>query len=116
MKQNGLNGTSAILYFDLKAIEIVKANKKKPVNWVEVFDSFKNYPNFNNTLTVIQVWKAKSDLQAAVELGYTCILSDSDLWYLDHLGITWEQMYMNEPFQNINNVTQQNLILGGEGW
>lgn len=60
------------------------------------------------------MWKAKSDLNGVLEDGYRALLSDSDLWYLDHLDITWDQMYTNEPFADITDPKQQALLLGGE--
>lgn len=55
-----------------------------------------------------------------LEAGYRALLSNSNIWYLDHLDVTWQQMYDNEPFfidGNISiktNDTLQALVLGGE--
>ena len=54
-----------------------------------------------------------------LEAGYRALLSNTNVWYLDHLGVTWQQMYDNEPFSideniKINTTTLQALILGGE--
>ena len=49
-----------------------------------------------------------------VAAGYRAILSNYNLWYLDQLGVTWQQMYSNEPYQGITDPAQQKLILGGE--
>ena len=35
--------------------------------------------------------------------------------YLDHLSITWEAMYGNEPCETISDDKQCALILGGQG-
>jgi len=52
-------------------------------------------------------------LGRVVAAGYRGILANQDVWYLDHLDISWKDFYLNEPYQNINNVTQQALVLGG---
>lgn len=57
------------------------------VQWVEVFDHFGS--ELDNR-TVVHVWKAKSTLNAVLEAGYRALLSDNDLWYLDHLSLTWQ--------------------------
>ena len=54
-----------------------------------------------------------------LEAGYRALLSNNNLWYLDHLDVTWQEMYDNDPFsidekQKINNTTLQALVLGGE--
>lgn len=41
-------------------------------------------------------------------------MSNQDKWYLDHLEVTWDGFYMNEPLRNIKNPAQQKLVLGGE--
>lgn len=46
--------------------------------------------------------------------GFSCILSDQSSWYLDHLDATWDKFYETEPFSNIENKDEQDLMLGGE--
>jgi len=46
--------------------------------------------------------------------GLRGIVSNQDKWYLDHLDITWQDFYSNEPLANITNPKQQRLVLGGE--
>ena len=87
-------------------------NFSQVINWVEVFNFFNT--SLDSSLVIIQVWKAKSALIDVVKAGFRGILSDNDLWYLDNLGVTWDEMYLNEPFEGITNTTQQDLILGGE--
>ena len=49
-----------------------------------------------------------------VKSGFKCIVSSQDVWYLDHLDVTWPEFYMNEPLTNITDDNEQNLVLGGE--
>jgi hexosaminidase len=89
-----------------------------------------------NKQTVVHVWKAKETMQGVVQAGYRALLSDADLWYLDHLDITWQQVcqppavrlgaadvalrgddwqvYNNEPLEGIDDPDQQKLVLGGQ--
>merc|ERR1711974_168357 len=53
-------------------------------------------------------------LAKVVAAGYRGILSNEADWYLDHLDVTWDTMYTNEPFANISDPAQQALVLGGE--
>lgn len=50
----------------------------------------------------------------AVAKGFRCIFSNQDVWYLDHLDVPWQPVYKADPLENITDVTQQKLILGGE--
>lgn len=52
--------------------------------------------------------------QKVVAAGLRCIVSNQDIWYLDHLNTTWDQFYMNEPLINITNPEHQKLVIGGE--
>lgn len=49
-----------------------------------------------------------------VAAGYQAILSNQDVWYLDHLDTPWTSFYLNEPYQAVTDPAQQKLILGGE--
>ncbi|ETO34651.1 beta-hexosaminidase [Reticulomyxa filosa] len=117
MAANNFTTEQAYGYFVERAMDIAYYKYGlQVINWVEVFNNFNN--TLNRNVTVIEVWKSKEFilmLAAAVEMGFRAILADDDLWYLDHLTVTWDEMYMNEPFADISNKTQQALVLGGEG-
>lgn len=57
--------------------------------------------------TVIHIWLDHATLAKVVAAGYRAILSNSDVWYLDHLQVPWTSFYLNEPFQNIVDPKQQ---------
>nr|XP_018676068.1 PREDICTED: uncharacterized protein LOC103971153 [Musa acuminata subsp. malaccensis] len=42
-----------------------------------------------------------------------CIVSNQDKWYLDHLDVPWQKLYMNEPLTNISTPEQQKI---GHWW
>ncbi len=86
---------------------------RTPVHWEEVF------VNFGTALdkrVVIHVWKDFNTLKSIISAGYRAIVSNSDVWYLDHLGTSWQQFYNNEPAAAVDkdHPEQMNLILGGE--
>lgn len=75
------------------------------------------YEHFGNKLsndTVVHVWKEKSTMTNVILDGYRTILSDQDVWYLDHLTVPWESFYLNEPTEGLPTQANPNLILGGE--
>jgi hexosaminidase len=109
---NGLNGSEGTYeYFVNKAAEIARNQSRTPVQWVEVFEHFGDKLDHN---TVVHVWKAKSTMDAVLQAGYRSLLSDSDLWYLDWLEVTWDQMYTNEPTEGLSDGSDPELILGGK--
>jgi hexosaminidase len=93
-------------YFVKRAASIAIAQGRRPVQWVEVFDHFGS--KLDNR-TIVHVWKDKSTLNAVVEAGYNALINNSpgsNSWYLDHLSITWEAMYGNEPCETISDDKQ----------
>jgi len=111
MKGKNFTADQAYMYFVQRAHQITLAQARSPVNWEEVFNHFGS--QLDNR-TIIHIWLSKATLKKVVTAGYRAILSDNDLWYLDHLDITWQQMYGNEPFADIPDPKQQALMLGGE--
>lgn len=62
---------------------------------VEVFDHFGT--KLDNR-TIVHVWKDKSTLNAVVAAGYNALINNSpgsNSWYLDHLTITWDQVFVS---------------------
>jgi len=111
MQENDLNTSTTYMYFVEKAHQEVIPAGRNPVNWEEVF------LNFGSKLdpeSVVHVWLDFNTLAEVVAAGYRGILSNNDVWYLDHLSTSWQQFYLNEPFTQIFNETQQELVLGGE--
>lgn len=98
-------------YFVDQAAQIARSQARTPVQWVEVYEHFGNKLDNN---TIVHVWKAKSTMDGALSDGYRVLLSDEDRWYLDHLGTTWEQMYLNEPTDGLSATSDPTLIVGGE--
>jgi len=111
LKAHNMTDDQAYMYFVETAHNIVIGAGRSPVNWEEV------YQHFGTSLdkeTVVHIWLNFDNLARVVADGYRALLSNNDKWYLDHMGTTWQTMYLNEPFAQISDPTQQRLVLGGE--
>jgi len=84
---------------------------RTPVNWEEVFNHFGNQLN---PKTVIHIWLDHATASKVVAAGYRVILSNQNDWYLDHLDTPWTTYYKNDPYDQITNVTQLKLVIGGQ--
>eukprot|EP01100_Stratorugosa_tubuloviscum_P015098 TRINITY_DN847_c0_g1_i1.p1 TRINITY_DN847_c0_g1~~TRINITY_DN847_c0_g1_i1.p1 ORF type:complete len:544 (-),score=243.52 TRINITY_DN847_c0_g1_i1:107-1738(-) len=112
MQENGFTDYNQVYeYFINFTLATAIANQRYPVFWEEVFE---NFGTQLDKKSIVHVWLDKTSLQSAVAAGYRAILSNNDLWYLDHLETEWDDMYQNEPFETITDPTQQSLVLGGE--
>jgi len=66
----------------------------------------------------VHVWKDESTLGPVVAAGYNALIDNSpgdNSWYLDHLTVTWQNCYSNEPCSSITDPKQCALVLGGQG-
>ncbi|KAK1270374.1 Beta-hexosaminidase 3 [Acorus gramineus] len=111
LTKKGLNESEAYQYFVLRAQNIAISHGYDIVNWEETFN---NFGSKLSRKTVVHNWLGGGVAQKVVATGLRCIVSNQDVWYLDHLDTTWQQFYMNEPLTNITNPRQQKLVLGGE--
>ncbi|KAL4376864.1 hypothetical protein GQ457_02G023070 [Hibiscus cannabinus] len=111
LNDHNMTAKDAYQYFVLKAQEIAVSKDWTPVNWEETFNSF---PSKLNPRTVVHNWLGPGVCPKAVAKGFKCIFSNQGVWYLDHLDVPWNQVYSAEPLEGINNVSEQNLVLGGE--
>jgi len=109
--QNLSDSEAIYAYFVDWAASTARTQGRTPVQWVEVFEHFGSALDNN---TIVHVWKDKTTLNTVVLAGYRALLSDEDLWYLDHLETTWELMYNNEPTSVLSPQANASLILGGE--
>eukprot|EP00249_Psilotum_nudum_P034528 c53683_g1_i1 orf=62-1657(-) len=111
LERNNLTEFGAYKDFVLKVERITLAHGYIPVNWEEPFD---NFGDQLNKKTIIHNWLQAGVAPKIVKAGFRCIVSDQDVWYLDHLDVTWEQFYMNEPLKGIDDPKEQQLVIGGE--
>lgn len=111
MKERNITADQAYMYFVNRAAEIAIAQGRRPIQWVEVFDHFGKKLNKK---TVVHVWKDKSTLQKVVAAGYNALLSNHDSLYLDYVKTKWEVLYVNDPHEGIQDLKQQQLVLGGQ--
>lgn len=113
LSQRGLSLNGGFEYY-LKRIQAFAWDKlnRNVVGWQEIWEHFGTQLNKK---TIIHQWLPDS---VALPLnvtshGYRLIWSDSSVWYLDHLSVTWDQMYTAEPCKGLPEANC-GLILGGE--
>jgi hexosaminidase len=112
LASKNLTAEQGYLYIVEQAHGMVHAQGRQPINWEEVFNHF---GSALDPSTIIQIWLDHATLARVVAAGYRGILSNSDGWYLAaRLDVPWQSFYLNEPFENITDPTQQSLVLGGE--
>eukprot|EP00249_Psilotum_nudum_P013057 c24127_g1_i1 orf=442-2091(-) len=101
----------AYTYFVLRAQRLALSYGWDPVNWEETFNEFseKLHPR-----TIVHNWLGPAVAPKVVAKGFRCIVSNQDVWYLDHLDVPWESFYLNEPLEGIDDAAQQKLVIGGE--
>lgn len=111
LNENNMTAYDGYVYFVLRAQQIALSHGWNPVNWEETFD---NFAEELDPKTVVHNWLGPGVCPEVVAKGFQCIVSNQDVWYLDHLYVPWKSFYMNEPLDGITNSTQQALVLGGE--
>jgi len=115
MRSQNYTADDAYEYFVAKAAGIAISQGRRPVQWVEVFDHFGSKLDKR---TIVHVWKDESTLVPVVAAGYNALIDNSpgdNSWYLDHLTVTWQNCYSNEPCNSITDPNQCKLVLGGQG-
>eukprot|EP00250_Pteridium_aquilinum_P022617 c25469_g1_i1 orf=161-1873(+) len=101
----------AYVFFVLRAQQIALSHGWEPVNWEETFNEF---ADMLDPRTIVHNWLGPGVAPKVVAKGFRCIVSNQDVWYLDHLDVPWQSFYTNEPLDGITNSTEQELVLGGE--
>ena len=71
--------------------------------------------NITNKEVTIQVWHGANLIGSVVDAGFQGIFSPNAVWYLPHLQVTWQSMYLAEPTLYVTNKNNLPLLLGGEG-
>jgi len=102
-------------YFVKRAAEVAREQGRRPVQWVEVFEHFRERLDKQ---TVIHVWKDKKTLKEVVDKGFDGLLSNAfgvGNWYLDHLDVPWDKIYNDEPCEGITLEVCMQKVLGGQG-
>lgn len=110
MSAQGFTPDQTYEYFVIETDKIVNALGKSTVRWQEVWN------HFGTSLpadTIIHVWLDHPTLANVTANGYYGILSDNDVYYLDHLTLTWVDFYDNDLLAGITNKTAQSFVLGG---
>lgn len=111
LDENEMTTHDAYVYFVLRAQQLALSHGWDPVNWEETFDEF---ADMLDPRTIIHNWLGPGVAPKVVAGGFRCIVSNQDVWYLDHLNVPWTSFYTNEPLTNITDSSEQELVLGGE--
>jgi len=113
LNERGLSLEGGYEYYVKRVQGIAWGLGRNVVGWQEIWDHF---GTALDKRTIIHQWLANSVTLPlnVTSHGYRLIWSDSSVWYLDHLSVSWQQMYDAEP---CNGLPDENceLILGGEG-
>jgi hexosaminidase len=110
-QQHNMTDDSAYMYVVERVHALASGMNRKYINWEEVFNHFGSKLDRES---IIEIWLDHATLGRVVDAGYQAILANEDSWYLDHLQAPWTNFYLNEPYANITNPTNQKLVLGGE--
>ena len=114
LSSHNLTADGGYAEFVKRAASIAIAQGRRPVQWSEVYDHFKD------TLpkeTVVHVWKDVTNVTEVLAGGYDVLRNvgyDKTSWYLDNLDVTWKQVYANEPCHDVPDALCPK-ILGGHG-
>ncbi|KAL2622433.1 hypothetical protein R1flu_002638 [Riccia fluitans] len=111
LKEKDLTPHDAYATFVLEVQKTARKLGWAPVNWEEPFTEFGDLLSPD---TVVHEWYSSNLVPEIVNKGYRCIVSNQDVWYLDHLDVEWELFYLNEPLTDLNSREQQELVIGGE--
>jgi len=103
----------------LNSVHQLARNRDKQVIWWD--EAFFGLKERNVTLprnnTIIQVWHTFDMVKVLHEAGFQKVIlsptAGANSWYLDHLDISWRQMY-DQPIETLDHETLKKLI-GGEG-
>ncbi|KAJ9454645.1 Beta-hexosaminidase 1 [Diplonema papillatum] len=113
LTQQNLTATQAYGYFVNRVSDLVHGLGRSVTGWEEIWNTFGTSLNKS---TIIQTWLSGSTVaKQATAAGYRVIYSNSNAWYLDHLDVTWETMYAQEPCTGIDDNLCDTLVLGGGG-
>lgn len=109
---HGMTPNDGYKYFTRRAAQSVIQRGRRPVQWSEVFDNFKaELPKE----TIVHVWLAETNVTEVAALGYDMLINVQDTWYLDHLEVTWDQLYRADPCAKLPTKELCGHVLGGHG-
>ncbi len=112
LRSKNLTADGGYEYFVKRAHDLASAVGRRAVVWEEVWQ------HFGTALpkdTVIEAWLTTEAPPNATSHGYSVVWAVDGRWYLDHLDVSWESMYAQDPLAGITNPAQQALVVGGEG-
>lgn len=123
MQENGIEDEDGLQkYFAARVSDMIKARGRVAVGWDELVDH--GLPED----VAVMVWRSRSRWQRAAEQGHKIIMTPSVMNYLNrqqrpdetrlaHRGrpLTLDVVYNQDPTPDSLSVSQQNMIIGGQG-
>lgn len=123
MQENGIEDEDGLQkYFAARVSDMIKARGRVAVGWDELVDH--GLPED----VAVMVWRSRSKWQRAAEQGHKIIMTPSVMNYLNrqqrpdetrlaHRGrpLTLDVVYNQDPTPDSLSVSQQNMIIGGQG-
>eukprot|EP01112_Ceratiomyxa_fruticulosa_P013959 TRINITY_DN3960_c0_g1_i1.p1 TRINITY_DN3960_c0_g1~~TRINITY_DN3960_c0_g1_i1.p1 ORF type:complete len:556 (-),score=112.88 TRINITY_DN3960_c0_g1_i1:166-1731(-) len=114
-QQKNLTMAGVENYYVSNLNQILLGLKKRISCWEECYDNGLTLP----ANTIVEVWRDWGSCWGPCKVANVTASGFHTLnsagWYLDDLTISWQSMYILEPFQYImNNPAQQALVDGGE--
>ena len=106
MKKNHFTPYEAYQYFLQTVNNIARSHNRITIQW----DDATGLVSKNVIIEAYYFY----NIHQVVSDGYHSILSNENGWYLDHLNLTWQIMYNNEPCKNIATTVCNEYVLGGE--
>jgi hexosaminidase len=112
LNKNKLTLDQLMQLYENNLSSILMKHNKKMIAWEEIFTSY-NLKISNNSY-IIQVWKNSDILLTIAKSNFQCLLSYG--WYLNQLDQSWEDFYLNEPFEYNFKWTPslEKFVIGGE--
>lgn len=123
IQENGIEDEDGLQrYFAARVSDMIKARGRVAVGWDELVDH--GLPED----VAVMVWRSRSRWQRAAEQGHKIIMTPSVMNYLNrqqrpdetrlaHRGrpLTLDIVYNQDPTPDTLSVSQQNMIIGGQG-
>ena len=114
LADRNMTGDDGYAYFVKRTAEIAFSQGRRPVQWSEVYDHFKDTLDKR---TVVHIWKKDTNVTEVVAAGYDVLLNvgyTANSWYLDNTDVIWQNVYQNEPCTGVPDELCP-LVLGGHG-
>ena len=109
-----MSAADGYAYFVKKTAALAIAQGRRPIQWDEVYDLLKGgLPK----QVIVHVWRGATNVTKVLADGHSVLRNvdgGNTSWYLDGLGVRWDEVYANEPCRGVPDALCPQ-ILGGHG-